>query len=180
MLFFGIFSYSCCIPALGCSKRFSPKLLPPPTSLGWSGDRAGHPLGAFPGSLCGAAGKGRGKSSSRLPGDGFCSEQPDSAGVWEWVGARMLEPAGKAYLQLSNRVKGSQAKAGTAESSQVPIQGWLLLANLSCAMRSIQRQQPPPARCSFPSPCQARPCWRWEGLAAFQKIIGLEGFWSCW
>lgn len=109
----------CQPPSLEWSKRFSPgscPLLTLPTLLGWSGDRAGHPSGASPGPLCGAAGKETGKNSSWLARDGFFSEQPDSARVWEWVGARMLEPAGKAYLFLSNRVKGSQAKAGIAES----------------------------------------------------------------
>lgn len=38
------------------------------------------------------------KKGSLLAGAGFCSEQADSVRIWEWVGARMLELAGKAYL----------------------------------------------------------------------------------
>lgn len=38
------------------------------------------------------------KKSSFIARDGFSSEQADSVCIWEWVGVRMLELDGKAYL----------------------------------------------------------------------------------
>lgn len=101
-----------------------PKAFPTFLFLGWSGDRAGHPLGDFSVELLEDK---RGKSSSWLPGDGFFP-QPDSAargvggrGCWSLLerqicnlatGSEAAKP--RQGLQRAARYPSRAAAAGTA------------------------------------------------------------------
>lgn len=88
----GILSYSCCIQALAWSKGFSWAPVP---GMEWGHGWA--PLGRFPWAVLRSCWKIKGGKAA--PGWLGMGSFPSLIQLlWEWVAARMLEPAGKADL----------------------------------------------------------------------------------